>query len=123
MDAMTSVDSNAAATYNNGDADADPNPNVANSDPAPYTGFGKDGKTPIHWENTTRQALQACLAQGWRNFGMKSCAVSLNLSHNSPRHKNELWAKALMRQDRSISSAAKKRPGLHFLIRLLRKTL
>ena len=61
IDALTSNDPNAAATYNNGEASGDPNPDIVNSDPAPFTGFGKDG-IPIHWESTTQQALQACLA-------------------------------------------------------------
>lgn len=57
MDVKISADPNAAGTYNNGDADADPNPQVVDSDPSPYTGYWKDGKTPIKWESTTQAAL------------------------------------------------------------------
>jgi len=39
MDVLISSDPSAAGTYNNGDADADPNPLITNSDPAPYTGI------------------------------------------------------------------------------------
>lgn len=54
------IDPNAPGTYNNGSSDGDPNPQVLNSDPAPYTGYGKGG-SPIHWESTTQAALDTCL--------------------------------------------------------------
>jgi hypothetical protein len=69
MDAYTSLDPNAAGTYNNGDADG-------GNEPATYTGFGQNG-LGIHWETTTLWALHACLSSGWKNFGLLSCAASL----------------------------------------------
>lgn len=81
MDVLTSKDPNAAATYNNGDSDGTPNPQVADSDPAPYTGFGKDGKTSIHWESTTKDALTKCLGTGYRKYA-NACVVALQLSYN-----------------------------------------
>jgi hypothetical protein len=77
MDVLISDDSDAAGTYNNGSADGDANPLVINSDPAPYTGYGKDG-TPIHWENSTKSALDKCLGSAWTDFG-GACAVKLKL--------------------------------------------
>jgi hypothetical protein len=47
MDATIPGDSNSAATYNHGNADGYPSPSVPDSDPVPYTGLGKDGKTKI----------------------------------------------------------------------------
>ncbi|MGA8872804.1 MAG: SBBP repeat-containing protein, partial [Candidatus Acidiferrales bacterium] len=68
MDVFTSADPQAAATYNNGDGDGNPDPSIPNSDPAPYTGYGKDGKTAIHWEDSTDKALTACLGPGWTPY-------------------------------------------------------
>lgn len=64
MDVLTSADPQSAATYNNGDADGDPNPQVTNSDPAAYTGYGKDGKSPIHWESTSQTGPAEVLGSG-----------------------------------------------------------
>jgi hypothetical protein len=69
MDVLTSDDPASAGTYNNGDADGDPNPQIINSDPAPYTGYGKSGK-PIFWEDSTKKALGNCLGKGWRNYNI-----------------------------------------------------
>jgi len=82
MDALTSQDPNAAATYNNGSANGSPDPQSPDSEPATYTGYGKDGKTQIHWESSTHRALTECLNAGWRDFGIVSCAVKLELSQN-----------------------------------------
>ncbi len=67
MDVFTSDDPASAGTYNNGDADGDPNPQIINSDPAPYTGYGKSGK-PIFWEDSTKKALGNCLGKGWHDY-------------------------------------------------------
>jgi IPT/TIG domain/Bacterial Ig-like domain (group 2)/Beta-propeller repeat/Galactose oxidase, central domain len=75
MDASTSTDPSSAATYNNGDADGDPSPTDPNSDPAPYTGFGKDHTTPIHWEAKTKDALNLCLKTNYVNYGEDYCRV------------------------------------------------
>lgn len=101
MDVLTSQDPNAAATYNNGDGDGDPNPQVPNSDPAPYTGYGKDGKTPIHWEATTQQDLAKCLASGWTDYGLTNCAVKLQLSLNRRglNLQGGVWSKAVLPQN------------------------
>jgi len=80
MDVKISADPNAAATYNQGDSDGDPSTNVPDSDPATYTGYGKDGKTSIHWENTTEQALAKCLGSGWKNYHGEACSTYLQLS-------------------------------------------
>jgi hypothetical protein len=79
MDALTSVDPNSAATYNNGDVEGDPSPAVVDSDPAPYTGYGKDKKTPIHWEDNTKKALNACLSTNYVNYGASSCIARIGI--------------------------------------------
>ena len=78
MDVLTSADPNAAATYNNGSEDGDSRPTCSpqlnhdcspvNSEPATYTGFGKDGRTAIHWEDTTRRVLHRCIGSGWVDY-------------------------------------------------------
>ena len=112
---------NSAATYNNGDADGDPNPQVPDSDPAPYTGDGKDGKTAIHWENTTQQALQKCLAQGYESYGNLSCAAELHLSQNNSDGEllDGAWAKTLMPFETGIPIHSVKFSILPFLPDLL----
>jgi hypothetical protein len=82
MDVLISDDVNAAGTYNNGDADGDPSPQVVDSDPSPYTGYWKDGTTPIKWESTTKAALTKCLGSGWKDYGLTTCSVKLELSLN-----------------------------------------
>lgn len=77
MDANITSDPAAAGTYNHDSADGDPRPQYTNSDPAPYTGFWKDGVTAIHWQNVTQQKLQQCLGKGWRNYGLQTCASFL----------------------------------------------
>jgi hypothetical protein len=67
MDVLISDDPGSAGTYNNGSADGDANPQVINSDPAPYTGYGKSGK-PIFWEDATKKALGNCLGKGWHDY-------------------------------------------------------
>lgn len=94
MDATISADPNAAATYNQGDADGDPSPNVPDSDPATYTGFGKDGKTAIHWESTTQQGLTRCLANGWTSYGLDSCAAKIGMP-NDTTNPTGPWRKAV----------------------------
>jgi hypothetical protein len=79
MDVHTSIDPNSAATYNNGDADGDPSPAVPDSDPAPYTGYGKDKKTPIHWEDNTKRALNACLSTNYVDYGASSCIARIGI--------------------------------------------
>ncbi len=94
MDAMNSADPNAPGTYNNGSSDGDANPQVVNSDPSPWTGFWKDGTTPIHWENTTQAALDACLMKGWVDF-RAACSAKLHLTRNRiPEPLSRTWAKA-----------------------------
>jgi hypothetical protein len=103
MDALTSKDSNAAGTYNNGDADGDPSPNVVNSDPSPYTGYAKDKITPIQWEADTLNALNACIQSGFTSFGNESCAAKLNLSKVLPRSgTTEIWAKRIVLSDANL---------------------
>jgi N-acetylneuraminic acid mutarotase len=101
MDALTSADPNSAATYNNGDANGSPDPQVTNSDPAPYTGYGKDKTTRIHWEHTTLQALDVCLNNGWRNYGLTTCAAIFNLSRAIPSvsFSSGLAAKAVINKE------------------------
>ena len=95
MDVLISADSNAAGTYNNGDANGDPKPQITDSDPAPYTGFGKNGKA-IHWETTTSQALTKCLGSEYVNYGLTACAAKLNLSRNLTKERvPTVWAKAV----------------------------
>jgi hypothetical protein len=112
MDVLTSQDPDAAATYNNVDADADPSPQVPDSDPAPYTGYGKDGKTAIHWENTTKQALTKCLATGWTDYGLTSCATKLHLSLKSPAVSflGGNWAKTVLPRKTGIPVMLRKLP-------------
>jgi hypothetical protein len=81
MDAHIKDDPHAAGTYNNGSANGDADPDVVNSDPSPYTGYWKDGKTAIKWESTTQAALDKCLADGWRYFSI-ACSTKLYLSQN-----------------------------------------
>jgi hypothetical protein len=79
MDAViTTTDQGAAATYNHGNADGDLSPQTIDSDPAPYTGFGKNG-TAIHWETDPEQKLTQCLSKGWRNYGLVVCVVALGI--------------------------------------------
>ena len=100
MEVLISADPNAAGTYNNGDADGDPNPQTVNSDPSPYTGFWKDGTTAIHWEDSTRAALDKCLMKGWVNFG-RACANELHLSKVNFQSKNppQFLAKELIHRE------------------------
>jgi len=73
MDVLISQDPGVAGTYNNGSQYGDPDPNDINSDPAPYTGYGKNGKA-IFWQDITKQALGSCLGKGWQNyFSISSC--------------------------------------------------
>jgi hypothetical protein len=97
MDVKISADPAAAGTYNNGDANGDPNQQVVDSDPAPYTGYGKDGKA-IHWEATTNKALTKCLGSGYTNYGLTVCAVNLNLSQNQSitGQQQRYWAKEVV---------------------------
>jgi hypothetical protein len=97
MDVLTSADPNAATTYNNGDGSGDPSPTNTDSDPSPYTGYGKNGTTAIHWENTTQRALQACLSKGYQNFHGLTCAARLNLveDQRGVASPHRAWAKAL----------------------------
>jgi len=77
MDADPVQDPNAKGTYNEGNScDGDPNPDNSTSDPAFWTGFWKDGKTPIHWEDQTGKGLQTCLTPGWHSRG--TCNKSPN---------------------------------------------
>jgi hypothetical protein len=105
-----------AGTYNNGDDDGDPNPQITNSDPAPYTGYGKDGK-PIHWETTTQQALTKCLASGFKDYGLTTCAVKLLLSRNNPGidSRHGIWAKALTSRKTNTTLPLKKLTIIPFL--------
>ena len=116
MDVLTSEDSNAAATYNNGDASGDPDPQDLNSDPSPYTGYGKDGKTTIHWENTTKQALTKCLSKGWTDFGVQTCAGKLQLSLRMPipgaKSTASFWGKTVLPRRMSRSLAFNEVPVL-----------
>jgi hypothetical protein len=123
MDVMTSKDANSAATYNNGDADGDPHPQVVNSDPAPYTGYGKDNATPIHWEDTTQQALNKCISQGYKDYGTVSCAVKLQFSQNIPRTgtRQDVWAKAVKTQKATALFPSAKFPFFPFGSDLLRR--
>jgi hypothetical protein len=73
MDALISNDPGAAGTYNNGEADGDPNPKIINSDPAPYTGFGKSGKA-IFWEDATKTGLGKCLGSSWHDIYPLPCS-------------------------------------------------
>jgi hypothetical protein len=109
MDVTTSQDPNSAATYNNGDADGDPSPQVVDSDPAPYTGYGKDGKTPIHWESTTQNALAKCLGKGYTKYA-NACVVQLHLSRNefTAGSPSGILAKALLSK-KPISPPSTKR--------------
>jgi len=94
MDVTISTDLNAAATYNQGDADGDPSPNVPDSDPASYTGFGKDEKTAIHWESATQQGLARCLASGWRDYQGESCAARIGMP-NGTTNPAGIWRRAV----------------------------
>jgi hypothetical protein len=70
MDADPVADPNSQGTYNEGGScDGDPSTTVEKSDPAPWTGFWKDGKTPIHWEDNAAKGLQNCLSPGWHDRG------------------------------------------------------
>jgi hypothetical protein len=52
-------------TYDRHDCNPDPDPKDLTSDPSPWTGYWKDGVTPIHWEDQTKKALDRCLRPGW----------------------------------------------------------
>jgi len=75
MDLYTHEDSNAAATYNNASEDGDPSEQNIDSEPATYTGYGKDG-TLIHWQNITRNVLNLCLSRGWTDYGLRTCSAT-----------------------------------------------
>lgn len=110
MDALSSQDSNAAGTYNSGDANGSPDPQILNSDPSPYTGYAKDGKTEIHWESTTKQALTKCLDAGWTDYGVQSCAGKLNLSLRAPAavFSGGVWGKTVLPRTTSIPTKLRK---------------